>query len=66
MILLGIIGPYQLLIILLFLCYPLVALLALISALRNNFNGNDKLIWVLIILVLPFLGSLLYFFNRQR
>ena len=45
----------------------LFPLLALISALMNDFRGNDKIIWVLIIIFLPFLGSLLYFLiGRDR
>ncbi|MCK4880916.1 MAG: PLDc N-terminal domain-containing protein [Bacteroidales bacterium] len=39
----------------------LLPLLALISVLMNDFPGNEKVIWVLIIIFLPFLGSLLYF-----
>ena len=39
----------------------LLPLLALISALMNDFPGNEKILWVLIILFLPFLGSVLYF-----
>ncbi len=39
----------------------LIPLLALISALMSNFRGNEKILWVLIILLLPFLGSVLYF-----
>jgi len=39
----------------------LFPLLALISALTSRFPGNEKILWVLIILFLPFLGSLLYF-----
>lgn len=39
----------------------LFPLLALISALMSDFPGNDKILWVLIILLLPFLGSVLYF-----
>lgn len=39
----------------------LLPLMALISALMNDFPGNEKIIWVLIILFLPFLGSVLYF-----
>ena len=39
----------------------LFPLLALISVLMNNFPGNEKVIWVLIIIFLPFLGSVLYF-----
>jgi hypothetical protein len=39
----------------------LLPLLTLISVLINDFRGNDKVMWVLIIIFLPFLGSLLYF-----
>lgn len=45
----------------------LLPILALISVLMNDFQGNDKIIWVLIIIFLPFLGSLLYFLvGRDR
>ena len=43
---------------LLVLLFPL---LALISVLKNNFSENDKIIWVLGIIFLPFFGSILYF-----
>lgn len=39
----------------------LLPIFALISVLMNEFQGNDKIMWVLIIIFLPFLGSLLYF-----
>lgn len=39
----------------------LIPLLALISALTSEFQGNEKILWVLLIIFLPFLGSLLYF-----
>lgn len=39
----------------------LLPLLALISVLMNEFPGNEKLIWALAIIFLPFLGSVLYF-----
>jgi hypothetical protein len=45
----------------------LLPILALISVLMNEFQGNDKIMWVLIIIFLPFLGSLLYFLiGRDR
>lgn len=34
----------------------------LIDILKNKFSQNDKLIWILVVLLLPFLGSLLYLF----
>lgn len=40
----------------------LLPLIALIDIIRNEFKGsNDKVIWVIIVLFIPFLGSLLYF-----
>jgi len=36
-------------------------ILALVSVLRNDFEGTEKLIWVLVIIFVPFLGSILYF-----
>lgn len=59
MITLGMIGPWQVLIILFGLLLPIIAL---IDVLRSNFKGsNDKLIWVLVILFLNVFGSVLYF-----
>jgi len=39
----------------------ILPILALISILKSEFKGNDKLIWVLVTLFLPFFGSILYF-----
>jgi len=62
------IGTFQILLIvlggLLVLLFPLMAL---VSVLKNDFPGNDKIIWVLVIIFLPFFGSLLYFMvGRSR
>jgi hypothetical protein len=35
-------------------------LFCLIDILRNKFEQNDKMVWVLVVLLLPILGSLLY------
>ena len=39
----------------------LIPLLALLNVLMSDFRGNEKIMWVLIIIFLPFLGSLIYF-----
>jgi len=39
----------------------ILPVLALISILKNRFKDNDKLIWALVVLFLPFFGSVLYF-----
>lgn len=64
MITLGMIGPWQVLMILFGLLLPIIAL---IDVLRSNFKGaNDKLIWVLVILFLNVFGSVLYFLIGTR
>jgi len=62
MIYLGIIGPFQILIILFALAiFAILPIIALVDILRNEFTGSNKLIWVIVTIFLPFLGSLLYF-----
>ncbi|WMI65455.1 PLD nuclease N-terminal domain-containing protein [Aestuariibaculum sp. YM273] len=34
----------------------------LIDILKNKFAQNDKIIWVLVVILIPFVGSLLYLF----
>jgi len=36
-------------------------IIALIDILRSEFRGNDKVVWVLVVIFFPFLGSILYF-----
>ena len=38
----------------------------LIDILKNKFEGNDKLIWTLVVIFLPGLGALLYFFIGRK
>ena len=39
----------------------LLWIFALIDACKSDFNGNNKIIWILLIIFIPFLGSILYF-----
>lgn len=44
------------------LCWFLLWLVALVDILRNDFKGqNEKLIWLLVILLVPFIGAISYF-----
>ncbi len=54
--------------ILLFAVLPfLIMAAALIDILRNEFNPHqNKLIWVLVVLFMPFLGGILYFAIGQK
>lgn len=40
--------------------------IALIHMSQNNFRGRHRLIWVLIIVFLPFFGPILYFIMGKR
>lgn len=44
-----------------FFLFLLLLFLALISIIKNKFQDNDKLVWVLVVLLLPVLGAVLYF-----
>ena len=58
---LAVIGGWQIVLLVMMLLGLLLPLLALIDLLRNNFEGQNKLIWTLVILFLPVLGAILYF-----
>ena len=47
--------------ILIVLAVMLIPLIALIDILKNKFEGNNKIIWVLVALFFPFIGAILYF-----
>ncbi len=57
MIILGMLGPWQILLLLMLI----IPIIALIDILRSNFKGDNKLIWVLVVLFFNIIGSLLYF-----
>lgn len=55
------IGTQEIIIILIIsMVFMIIPIAALIDVLTHQFEGNNKLIWVLVILLLPFLGSLIY------
>ena len=56
------IGPWQIILILFaILILILLPLIGLIDVIRNEFTGSNKLIWVLVILLFPPFGVILYF-----
>jgi len=60
--LLGIIGPQELLLVLLVgLCLFLLPLFAIVDIVRSKFEGNMQLIWVIIVVFFNVLGTILYF-----
>ena len=60
---LGGLGGFELLLLTIFFILPLFLwIIALVEVLKSEFkNTNDKLIWVIVILLFPIIGALLYF-----
>jgi hypothetical protein len=55
-------GTWQIILILFsLLLFVLLPIIGLIDVLKNEFTGSNKLIWVLVILLFPFFGVILYF-----
>ena len=63
---LGIIGPAQIIIILLAFLGVISTIIALIDILKNKFNGNDKIVWILVVLFTGLLGAIFYFVLGQK
>ena len=56
------IGPWQMIVILVIVLLGIIpTIIALIDILRNEFTGNNKIVWLLVVLFGNFLGALLYF-----
>jgi hypothetical protein len=51
----------KILVLLILIALPLIAL---IDILRSQFDGNDKLVWVLVVL-LPYLAGMTFIFNSN-
>jgi membrane protein DedA with SNARE-associated domain len=57
------IGSFQLILIL-FVLLPTI--IALIDIVRNEFSGNNKIVWLLVVLLGNFLGAILYFIIGRK
>jgi hypothetical protein len=61
--LLGFMGPQEIVIILLVsLVMFVIPIIALVDILKNDFEGNNKIIWVIVIVLTWLLGAILYYF----
>ncbi len=54
-------GGQELLLLFIIFSPFILAGIALIDILKSTFKENDKIIWVLIVLLLPVIGPILYF-----
>lgn len=44
----------------------LLPVFAIVDIVRSRINDNDKIIWILIIIFIPIMGSILYFLLTQN
>jgi hypothetical protein len=56
------IGPPQ--VILLLLSVPFF--IAIVDLIRFNYTGNNRLVWSLIVLFIPFIGAIIYLFSGRK
>jgi hypothetical protein len=66
MILLGIVGPWQIILIFIWLSMFILPVFAIINIVKNNFKENYRLIWILVVLLLPIFGTILYFVFKNK
>lgn len=53
-------------VIFLFIAYIIIWLRALADILKNEFTENNKIIWLLIVIFIPVIGMILYFFVGKK
>jgi len=63
----GFIGPHEIILILLpIIIFAVPVIIALIDILKNEFEGNNKIIWVLVVLFLWLIGAILYYLIGRK
>jgi hypothetical protein len=63
----GFIGPQEIILILLpFIIFAIPVVIALIDILKNEFEGNNKIIWVLVVIFFWLIGAILYYFIGRK
>ncbi|WP_417799898.1 PLD nuclease N-terminal domain-containing protein [Tenacibaculum sp.] len=59
---LGMIGVWQLILILVVVLLGILpTIIALFDILKSEFKGNNKIVWVFVVLLTNFFGAILYF-----
>jgi hypothetical protein len=44
----------------------ILPIICLVSIFKNDFKNNDKLIWVIVVVFIPLIGSILYFLIGRK
>lgn len=59
-------APQIILILIVLIPLFLLPIIALIDILRNEFTGNNKLVWTIVVIFFNFFGALLYFIMGSK
>jgi heme/copper-type cytochrome/quinol oxidase subunit 4 len=57
----GMISPRLIILLLLAVSGIILTIIALIDILKSKFEGNNKIVWVLVVLFINLFGAILYF-----
>ncbi len=61
------IGPQEIIVILLIVpVFMIISIIALVDILKSEFTNNNKLIWILVVLLSWIIGAILYFFIGRK
>lgn len=61
----GVINMFETVVIIAMLLILWNWLMCMISVLKNDFEGNNKIIWLLVLIFVPVIGNMLYMFIGQ-
>jgi len=53
-------GLPELIVLVMFLAVPILWIIALVDVIKSEFSGSNKIIWLLLVVLIPLLGSILY------
>ena len=59
------ISVYEILVLLVLLTF-ILWIIAFVNILRSDFTGNNKLVWLLVVILVPLIGSIAYFFIGRK
>lgn len=63
----GSLGGFEIIMLLIFLGLFIVWLGSLVDVLKSEFEGNNKIVWVLVVILLNLIGAILYLsIGRQQ
>lgn len=63
----GAVGPMELIVLGIILLPLLLWIFALVDILKNEFIGSNKIVWLLVVILMPVVGAILYFLmGRQQ